>query len=675
MSATINTAASPASPVQTSPASQKSAPLAAPPVKGNGPFPNILHDYSSYNYIITLSAITMGQCNSGSYRGLGPNSTEIIARTAGGFPDNRQQTAAGKFDFTIDNLKIKSAAGLDQVTKNTNASGISFTITEPYSIGLFYQSLQVAAKATGHGTFTLAPYLLTIEFAGHVSANKLNVRVPNTTKYICMRLGKMDMTVTSAGAVYNVEAYPWNEQAHNSMYTEFATDISVNGKTVEEMCRGVTGGNNKNLVDVINIRNTKLAKRNGDPIPDYISIIFPTEADGSGDNIIGDADMKFDTIRTATPGMGKEDQIYDPGTGTFIRTKILANEKEAEFKFSQGSDLINAINQIILMSDYGRSAIESLDGNGMVDWWRIDTTYKQIEGASNMKKDGSQPTISEFRVVPYKAHVSVFAPPNSKLAGKDNLDTTALKEYNYIYTGKNVDVLDFNIRFDVGFYNVIAADMGVEAGDRKRNAQSSNSTSDKPMSAKIVVATQDPSKTEGSIRQVKGTLASNSSRGGGGGKDDAASIAAREFFDVVTNDGSLVNMEMTILGDPYFIGDSGLGNYYAKDTTLFNMNSDGAINWRNGEVDLKVTFRNPVDPNLATGMYTFPPESTDAEVVKEVTGLYKVITLENTFAQGKFTQTLKLVRRTHQFSDNAEGKAAITPDKTSEEATARYEQI
>ena len=636
--------------------------LVPAPVTGKPPFPNVLHQYSSYNYVLTLSAISTDYCNSDNYRNgikQSDGDLEIICRSGSGFPDSRQNTAEGKFEFFIDDLTINSAAGMDQMTKNTNATGIRFTVTEPYSMGLFYQSLQVAAIKCKHDNFIISPYLLTIEFTGHVNADKLNVTIPSTTKYISMRISNIDMTVTGAGAVYNIEAYPWNEQAYNTIHTEFATDISIKGKTVLEMTNGSTSEAEKNLTAIVNARLKQLSEKEGNPQQDIIGIVFPKDssmADGTVTNEISDSSMGFDTTRTAPPGTGKEDQVYDPKTGTFFRNKLIANPSMAEFKFSQGSDLINAINQIILMSDYGRTALQNIDEKGMVKWWKVETQYFQIPGTELLKADGTPPVYIVYKVIPYKVHISQFTTPNTKLAGKESLNLQALKEYNYIYTGKNVDILDFQIKFDYGFYSTISADSTLEGAGLKTNAQLSNSASANAPQTSAPVKAADPKKTEIPTRLVRSKLRSSLSHGGGGGTDDAASTAARNFFDVVTNPASMVQLDMTILGDPYFLGDSGLGNYSAQPTEYFNMNSDGAVNWQNGEVDVVVNFETPIDPNPVTGMYAFPSGNAKNKRINQFSGLYKVYLLESNFKQGKFTQTLSLTRRIHQFSENEESK-------------------
>lgn len=635
---------------------------AAAPVSGSPPFPNVLHDFSSYNYVFTLSALSTSMVNSGNYRKNfrhQPGSIEFICRSGSGFPDDRQETAAGKFEFFIDNVKIKSVVGLDKQTKNTNATGITFTVTEPYSMGLFYQSILVASQSCGAGNYVTASYLLSIEFMGHKSADQLNIKIENATKHLAMRIFKIEMSVTSTGAVYEVSAFPWNEQAYISHRTEFTTDISIKGKTVRDLVEGDDSDNQKTLRYAVEQRLKKFAEKNGDSVPDMVSFTFPPDsgADPFGpkenDNDIAKAIMGFDSKRTAMSGMGRENDVYNTSTGTFDLTKINTNPTIAEFKFSQGNDVISALNQIILMSEYARTALDNVDKNGMVNWWRVEAEYREID--QYLKSDGTFPVLTIYKIIPYKVHISAFTPPNTKLPGKENLEKQALKEYNYIYTGKNTDVLEFNIKIDAGFYVTLPADSGVEAGDRRMTSQASNSATNKPVPDKLPITAGDGWNTEMPTRLHRATNTSSQRAAGGGGLHDYASIAAAAFFDAVSSPASMVQLDLTILGDPYFLGDSGLGNYSAPQSEYANMTADGGINWQNGEVDIIVNFRTPIDPDLTTGMYSFPKGNGANRVVEQVSGLYKVYALESIFNQGKFTQQLNLLRRSHQYSKNEEG--------------------
>jgi hypothetical protein len=49
------------------------------------------------------------------------------------------------------------------------------------------------------------------------------------------------MNVTGKGSTYKIEATPWNDKSHSDRYTKFKTDVSIMGKTVQEVLQ--TGEN------------------------------------------------------------------------------------------------------------------------------------------------------------------------------------------------------------------------------------------------------------------------------------------------------------------------------------------------------------------------------------------------------------------------------------------------
>ena len=103
----------------------------------------------------------------------------------------------------------------------------------------------------------------------------------------------------------------------------------------------------------------------------------------------------------------------------------------------------------------------------------------------------------------------------------------------------------------------------------------------------------------------------------------------------------MINLEIEILGDPYYIADSGMGNYSAKEVQGYdNITGDGSINYQNGEVVVEVNFRTPIDIDLEKGTWDF----RDTEPVAQFSGLFRVLSVDNAIIKNKFTQTLQLVR-------------------------------
>ena len=141
----------------------------------------------------------------------------------------------------------------------------------------------------------------------------------------------------------------------------------------------------------------------------------------------------------------------------------------------------------------------------------------------------------------------------------------------------------------------------------------------------------------------------------------------------------MIDLNMQILGDPYFIAQSGAGNYTAQPTQFHNLNDDGSVSYQNGEVDIIINFRTPIDINQSTGMYNFGP-NTDTAPVMQFSGLYKLTNISSVFSGGTFKQTLVGYRRPMQESTKPELKPSesftvnnTVPDPTATDTVQRFD--
>jgi hypothetical protein len=163
-------------------------------------------------------------------------------------------------------------------------------------------------------------------------------------------------------------------------------------------------------------------------------------------------------------------------------------------------------------------------------------------------------------------------------------------------------------------------------------------------------ATTGESQPKGGYGQEKvrrdGTESTTGKRGGAMAPDDAATRAARQFMDLATQGKDMLNLDLKILGDPYFIGDSGMGNF-TLESAGNGINKEGSIDWQKGQVMVRVTFRTPNDINTDTGMYDFK----NSKAVRQFSGIFKVQGISSEFNKGKFTQVLGLVRQPGQDSE------------------------
>jgi hypothetical protein len=237
-----------------------------------------------------------------------------------------------------------------------------------------------------------------------------------------------------------------------------------------------------------------------------------------------------------------------------------------------------------------------------------------------------------------------------------------LKEYDYQYTGKNTEILDFQVRFAATFYTATTSDAGVSNEDAKQRDE--NATVATPITTIHV----EGGKVTNFRRRADGTLYDATEEykqgkhgdvqvgsaatkllvmpsdielkknGGGVMPQDSGNLVVQQFQKAINQSGDMITVSMKILGDPFYLGDSGIGNYTAQGTTNDDVTSDGTINYERSMVFITINFRNPTDIN--GHLYDFP----GPKAIPVISGLYKVNTLESTFDRGMFVQTLDLSR-------------------------------
>lgn len=676
------------------------------PVYDKPPFDNVLNKFASYNYIFTLSVLPPEHVNDpdNTYR-KGIFGPIILASAGTARTEDMIKTAYGTYDYYIDNVNIEGVMGINRVTGNSNSLGIRFEVIEPYSMGLFFQTLQTAAFQAKYKSYIQIPLLFSIQFKGHLNPNQLSQNITRTSKFMPIRIREIEMNVTGKGCVYQVQANAWNEVAWSDTYNKLRTDVSIRADKGNYTIQNILQTGENSLQSVMNKNFKKQVDSGNAETFDEIVVLFPIDPSTNKNNVagnemesqnenfdrpatvngtnqntdiygklglsqgtnttmvqqtgavnlIGQAGLGLNVFSEGNQPFAKDNFAYDKEKGTYKRGAITIDPNNSMFTFTQGSTVQDVINNVILTSDYGRQALDAAKRTpeGQIVWWRIETHAYIKPGAEDPIK-GKKAKILVYRVLPYLINASMFSPVNTKTPGLEKVKKQSLKEYNYIYTGKNTDILDFNITFNAGFYKQFNADGG-------KNSEAQQGGYGKTSGAAVTQGEQkqnqpegDPADTQLTPQVIENDKLKSNTGGKGGGPlfDDAATNAARQFHDIATNGVDMIELNLKILGDPFYIGDSGIGNYSAAETEYQNLNADGALNYQKGEVYITVNFRTPIDINTKTGFYNFG----DTRPVQQFSGLYRVQNIDSIFTKGKFIQNLKLYRIPGQDNPNASEK-------------------
>ena len=659
---------------------------------------NILNQFSSYNYIITISCLPPKQVNFPDAIDSYKNSQlgKIILRSGGGIPDNASVETGfrtpynpkGKFEYYIDDITMELLATYTTNNKGTNASTITFTVIEPYSMGIFLQTLELASTDAGYFNYRTAPYLMTIEFIGYDETGNVVPVDDELNRHIPFNITAVDMSVRGSGSKYDIKATPWNEIALTDMNNVLKEDMSISGTSVAELLQ--TGENS--LQKWINTKLQHIAITGTDDnsiksTPNEVVIMFPKTLDsknGSMNSIVEDSgqpltksstkvdsnqnvESKLTLKRGSSNMLAQESQTlneigvstmgYTNNTGGFqpvtndnavqtdpnnpINRKSIYYKDDRAFHFPQGTSIIAAIEEIVLMSEYCKQRT-SAGSMGMIKWFRIETQVYILEPTDTNIGRGMQPKLMVYKVVPYLVHESVFATPTSAPPGYEQLRNEAAKEYNYIYTGKNLDILDLNISFKSSAFLPISADQS--KFPQAAYPQSLGVGFENPADPVLQVnSAKQKDSMMGSIEI--GSLISRYKNSGGGPPDDYRALVAKSFhLALLESQTDNTSIQMDIMGDPYYLADSGMGNF-SDEFTSFNLTKNGSINYQSGQVDFILNYKTPVDYNPETGILE---DSAAYTTYEGFSGLYTITHITTTFSRGKFTQNIAAYRRPNQ---------------------------
>lgn len=659
--------------------------------------PNPLENFASYTTVFTFACLKKEEVNNPYiYRNNDFVEKQVVFSSAGRYDKERVPVAMTRYgapEYYIDNLFINSTIAPNQGTGASNAHEISFDIYEPYSVGLFLQSLNTAALYSGYPNYlTDCPYVLKMEFLGYEEDGSIYSGAK--PKFFVMTLNKCDFTVSEAGSNYKVTATPYNLSGFTDIMSQSFNDISLTGSTIEELLVK----SDRSLQKALNDIQQKATQ--GDQalvsIPDRYEIHFPETANSpipgiedtegknsatlnatenssnynvrikSAANAQNDTNFDSNPIGRASFGFRADSggnyvspraqDVYDSATGLVKRDNISINPKTRTFQFGQGQSVIAIISQAIMSSDYATKALKDSksDGNGRVDWFRIDC---QIQLTDYDTKRGTYAKRIIYRVMPYKVHKSVFGSPES-IPDYGSLQEELVKQYDYIYTGQNNDIIKFDILLDTAFYTAISPTPPAEAGRSKNQDVQSSGEEDRTAAGGNdgVGGVKAQAATTGSP-VVKRDPKAIDLPSGGSGQIDPEYLVAQNFQQAFLDNGqaNLVNARIEILGDPYWLTDNGIGGYLPGPGETEMITEDGSANYEMGDIYIWIRFRTPLDVDTESGLYDFSNGSVDSPF----SGIYKVTKVESKFSGGIFNQNLECLRMPKQPNDFS---SPVTPD-------------
>jgi hypothetical protein len=639
--------------------------------------PNPLHQYASSSYALSLWWLDVDDFNSltdaetadigtGTNFQLGPFSY-VVAEDSGLYPQRRLPTQVG-LNYNIQNVVFDTVVGLNSKSKSSNIASGSMTIVEPYGV-TFLDSLVRASGMKGtFQNYTQQPYMLQVDFTGYDDEGN---PVPSSEtgiyrKRFPIHITGMKIEVTGKGAEYKLDFVPMGHIAYmggsgsSSEYSTVPKDLTINADTVQGFFTAFTNALNAFWQLEALEKKTEYAD----------SITFSIDPAIANSSIVYDKQM---SISQANPNSKQIDLT------------------KGNFSIPAGTQIQEVITRLIAQSKYiidqlGLDKQNTTSNDVKTSLTQILNTFKTTVQVSYIGTNASGATLPGIfdnvrNTYPKKFNYSIlqYHVYDAKHPAAPTLSDPRkyiVKEYNYLYTGKNIDITDLKINFDSTFYTAINSYTTSVPSTETTASTSVNtilgSRASLLLSPQLLgslniipglnqIPNLTPNRYKNIVNDQRDNIGMNTI------KNPAAQTAANVMKSLYTNQKQeMINVELGILGDPTLIKQDdwlyspnprgstlgslsqSIGNFFGQSSQATLARKFGQIKMDGGELMVSLTVNTPIDIDTDWNNQglVFPQPGV---VPSLFSGLYKIMSIKNTFSGGKFSQVLSLVR--HSMSD------------------------
>lgn len=689
---------------------------------------NPLENSTSYTYAFTIFVLTKDEVNQlAENAGVFQPRTVIIS--TGGRYNSVEPTVINKAyenldkpvirarewtdDFFIDDLKILQLLAPNSQGRTSNTMDIEFTLIEPYGLSLLDRLISTASRLK-EKTYTHLCYLLQIDFydeSGLLSEH---------SKRLPMQFTNMNIKVSSKGTEYRVTALPFSHQAMLDSYGSTPANFEVSGSTLRDFFKddqpndrdratlqtGLTTirrelegdtGLSSSYTGVRQVSSDQLAegiRSNTYKVNSYVAAFNGFNAMLHNLNI---KDKKIPPSRIRVrfhDDIIAKEKITQPSKDTTVAnnptinaatynpgTNVNPNNEAKNWVMSAGTSVVEVINQAMMNSDYIRSQVllakkgeenKEAQKEGIVNWWRVLPSVKIIGYDESTQRWSFETT---FFVLPYK----VYNTRHRHLPMSKVTKAQCVKEYNYLYTGQNTSVIDFQVEFNMLYLTIASGMLENNINDPLRDRAGSADTAEASQPAldnrNGTYWTANRETKVQSFPVATHVVTENRPELTNKGLERdpvAAALAAIADSIYTKSTGDMLNATLKIIGDPHLIKqddvyfnpsmfykendrDASKGTDGIKLPTEWSPTADVSRALANnslimdaGHVLAYVEIRNPSDIDEATGGLR---KYRDAGDYSAFTGVFFIYEVTSEFKNGAFTQTLELIRYQQQESD------------------------
>ena len=578
-------------------------------------------------------------------------------------------------DLFFENFNMLSTVGPNSDRGLANITKMNFELVEPFGVS-FVEKVKAATFINGYRDFQDAPLLLTIEFKGTDEHGRpITSTEQNYVRKIPILIVRVEFDLDQSGAKYQVVAVPFGDLAHDDRFkfprTQITTSVSSVGEWIQEVTKQLDEDQQKEIDEGVRqykdtyefVVSSEVAKR-----AVYARDLQITTAESNAslftkfwNNYIAGEKSKIDTtpiikladaqvdgqtslvkyfedaIRTGEGYSAIADRFWQYWHLQMTRSSVVRPGTTSDSKAAETSydDLMKFYNS--------KEFREKAKDNQWIPWFEIKVTVftPNPDIIDNVRKVSPKRVV--FKAIPKKIHCLKFFPPGVSLGFMD-WSKWVRKQYNYIYTGENVDVQNLRINYKTAYYlrNVRPF---------KEEHKSKGKYQDFEENLVKIFGNQDSEiRIEPTNQMGKNTLNTGSNK-------------SQQFYDYITNpEVDMIKIELEILGDPAFIcQDQFITIHEDRSKRADGLGAGviskkyGSFNAENFQPLIQLNFVRPPDDleDRFTGAYEYHYGS-GGTIENTFKGIYQVTKVDSKFQQGQFLQTLYCVRLNQQQGSAAQ---------------------
>jgi hypothetical protein len=669
-----------ASAVSSTPVQLPQVVITAKKLKKSAILPNPLNSYASYTYGWTLWYLDPSDLNAlqgytevGQSTGFVPTAgtSFVVAEDGGRYISQRVPVSSG-LNYQIQTVNFSTHVAPSKAGLGTNLIGGSMTIREPYGCTLIDTLALTAFGLRNAGSpsanYLDLPYLLQLDFFGY-DDNGDPIPESQTAifrKYFPIHLTGIKIEATTAGAEYKIDYVPIGHIALHEEYVNIPKNMPVGGATVNEFFKNLTTQLQIYWADSVSSGVALYADGISfefDPMIGQSTIVYPK------DNSFADADTQGVTVDVA----------------------------KRQFNISEGTKITDLINRVLSLSSFMTEQVNAQGGANSshtspfnIYKVMIGCQYGAIGNTNAIQFEVFDPAKNQFpKVITYKIHQFVsFMGNHPAIDQAPDSTPFTVKAYNYWYTGKNTEIINLKINFDTTAYTQVLSWTDIFPGyqplaDEATDQAVKSAINIGPSMLGILypsltnIPSVTPTRYIGIVNDMNITT--------WGGLLNAPE--AQTNADILKSlhsrpNGDMCTVDLQILGDPHLIKQDDWFVIPSPKDGSYNIisNSDFATKYGwlpmdTGDVIVSLTVNTPIDQDAdITGQGLMYWEGGTATPSKSLfSGQYKITTINNKFENGKFEQTLKLVRYPNQ--DIAAAIAKLQDSRSSAVGTSSGNQL